>query len=149
MYKRQVKNSHFRPDSFFSDVGACRVMHEKRKKKLIPPQKTFKISKKTSPKTPDTVKTPYKHNDTDLWDRGSNTRACFLPMRPADAWCQSKPHDGSTTSNPRSRHERNASRPLYGCLGKPQLHCTALHRMTISRSTLLQPCHCCKKQVQV
>ena len=52
-------------------MGACRVMHEKRRKKWIPPQKTFKISKKTSPKTPDTVKRPYKHNDTDLWDRGS------------------------------------------------------------------------------
>ena len=50
-------------------MGACRVMHEKRKKKWIPPQKTFKISKKTSPKTPDTVKRPYKHNGTDLWDR--------------------------------------------------------------------------------
>ena len=46
-------------------------MHEKKNKKWIPTRKTFKISKKTSPKTPDTVKRPYKHNDTDLWDRGS------------------------------------------------------------------------------
>ena len=44
-------------------------MHEKKKKDSNP--KTFKISNKKSPKTPDTVKRPYKHNDTDLWDRGS------------------------------------------------------------------------------
>ena len=31
----------------------------------------FKIKKRTSPKTPDTVKRPYQDNDTDLWDRGS------------------------------------------------------------------------------
>ena len=62
-------------------MGACRVMHEKKNKKWIPTRKTFKISKKTSPKTPDTVKRPYKHNDTDLWDRGSMIRhdiACRL-----------------------------------------------------------------------
>ena len=52
-------------------MGACRVMHEKKKKNGFQPEKTFKISKITSPKTPDTVKRPYKHNDTDLWDRGS------------------------------------------------------------------------------
>ena len=36
--------------------------------------KNVQDSKKTSPKTPDTVQRPYKHNDTDLWDRGSKTR---------------------------------------------------------------------------
>ena len=56
-------------------------MHEK-KKKWIPTRKTFKIKKKASPinKTPDTVKRPYKHNDTDLWDRGSMNISMSLSL---------------------------------------------------------------------
>ena len=56
---------------FFSRGRMQGDAREKNKTKWIPTRKTFKISKKTSPKTPDAVKRPYKHNDTDLWDRGS------------------------------------------------------------------------------
>ena len=49
-------------------MGACRVMHEL-KQKMDSNPKIVEDKKKTSPKTTDTVKRPYKHNGTDLWDR--------------------------------------------------------------------------------
>lgn len=43
----------------------------KKIKKSVSIQKTLKISKKLSPKTPDTANGLSQHNGPDVWDRGS------------------------------------------------------------------------------
>ena len=49
------------------------------KKKKVSTKKTWKISKKSSPRASDTGKGSYKHNAPDLWDRGS---IYILSIRP-------------------------------------------------------------------
>ena len=56
---------------FFAAVGTYMQGNELRRKKKVSFKKTSKISKKSSPRASNTGKGSYKHNDPDLWDRGS------------------------------------------------------------------------------
>ena len=55
--------------AFFAAVGPCRVLSLE-KNKNVSTKKTSKISKTSSPRASDTGKGSYKHNASDLWDRG-------------------------------------------------------------------------------